>query len=57
MQRKEKVIGLALAVMLITTGLGLFMQQTEILNLKEQIGAGDGSEKPDIGAMITFTVR
>ena len=56
MQRKEKVIGLALAVMLITTGLGLFMQQTEILNLKEQIGAGDGSEKPDIGAMITFTV-
>ena len=55
MQRKEKVIGLALVVMLITTSGLTFVQQAEILNLTEQIGAGDG-EKPDIGAMITFTV-
>jgi len=55
MQKKETVIGLALVVMLIMTVGFTLVQRDKILNLKEQIGAGDG-EKPDIGAVITFTV-
>lgn len=55
MKKKETVIGLVLVGLLITT-LGFTMiQQTKILSLTEQIGAGDG-ERGDIGAWITFTV-
>ena len=55
MKMKETVIGLALVVLLVTTVGFTLAQQTEILSLKEQIGAGDG-ERGDIGAWMTFTV-
>ena len=55
MKRKETAIGLVLVALLITTVGFTLAQNTEILILREQIGAGDG-ERGDIGAWMTFTV-
>jgi len=55
MNKKETIIGLVLVVLLMTTLGFTFAQQAKILDLQEQIGAGDG-ERGDIGAWMTFTV-
>jgi len=55
MKKKDTAIGLVLVTLLIATLGFTFIQQAEILSLKEQIGAGDG-ERGDIGAWMTFRV-
>jgi len=55
MKKKDTAIGLVLVTLLIATLGFTFIQRAEILNLQEQIGAGDG-ERGDIGAWMTFRV-
>ena len=55
MERKTILVTAVVAMLLVGTIAIMLGQNNKILNLQEQVGAGDG-ERGDIGAWMTFTV-